>query len=148
MTHRVRIVFVDAANTCRSPMAEAIARKMSQGMLDVESAGIYPGQAVTPEAVRVIKDRFGIDISGHRPKGLDNLSLDEFDYIVAMDGWVKRQLQEKFSGLGPKRFVSWEIEDPYGKGYAKYQKCSDEIREAVTKLLKDVASNVRINRAV
>ena len=67
--HPRHILFLCVANSARSQMAEGIARSLAPRGVTVSSAGSEPS-SVRPQANQVLKE-IGIDISGHRSKGLD-----------------------------------------------------------------------------
>jgi arsenate reductase len=62
-------------------MAEGLARALAAPGVEVASAGTHPSD-VSPRAIEAMRER-GIDISGHRSKGLDDLS-GEFDYVITL----------------------------------------------------------------
>jgi hypothetical protein len=69
----IRILFVCAGNTCRSVLAEYIARYRFGNVVESASAGIKPQTAAdASSAIETLKD-IGIDASGHQPKGLEDL---------------------------------------------------------------------------
>jgi arsenate reductase len=78
-----RILVLCNGNTARSQMAEGILRSLSNGELDVYSAGTKPGPEVNPDAVEVMKE-IGIDISDQFPKGMDQFLNDSFDYVITV----------------------------------------------------------------
>ena len=61
------VLFLCAANTARSQIAEALLRHHAGDRLTAISAGLAPGEVVHPMALRVLEER-GIDTSGLRPK--------------------------------------------------------------------------------
>lgn len=84
-----RILFVCTGNTCRSPMAEGIFKKMlaDRGVNGVEcsSAGLFAmtGDSACDNAVKAA-ERFGVDISAHRARRITSYILDETDEFVCM----------------------------------------------------------------
>ncbi|GIW35706.1 MAG: hypothetical protein KatS3mg072_3039 [Meiothermus sp.] len=102
-------------------MAEYIAR---QNIKDAhfESAGLKPGYwAGTHNAVCTLADLFGIDASGHQPRGLDSVDLTSFDYLVALDKHVAKCLKNSIS---QDKLVVWEIADPYGSDQSENESCA------------------------
>ncbi|HMB05945.1 MAG TPA: arsenate reductase ArsC [Isosphaeraceae bacterium] len=62
------VLFLSVSNACRGQMAEALLRRHAAGRFDVHSAGLRPA-AIHPLTYRAM-DELGIDLSGHRPKGV------------------------------------------------------------------------------
>ena len=82
---------------CRSPMAEGLARKELQGFAEVESAGTNAwGDSAAPEAIAIMRSKFGIDISSHRSRNVRDLKLEDFDRIIAMDSSVTESLMRAY----------------------------------------------------
>jgi protein-tyrosine phosphatase len=83
------ILFVCTGNTCRSPMAEAVARREieQRGLhhVRVASAGVAadPGAPASPPA-RLVLSREGIEIGGHSSRLLDHEILSWADLVLAM----------------------------------------------------------------
>ena len=63
-------------------MAEGIARSLAPRGVKVSSAGSSPA-SVHPQAIRVLKE-IGIDISGHRSKGLDSIGTGSVDAVITL----------------------------------------------------------------
>jgi protein-tyrosine phosphatase len=85
----MRVLFICSGNICRSPMAEGYLRHRArtEGLaeLEVDSAGTL-GIRKAPasdEAIQAMAE-IGIDISGHRSKGVKSKILDGTDLTVAM----------------------------------------------------------------
>src|SRR5712675_2452951 len=84
-----KILFVCSGNTCRSPLAEAIAREVLPGRLDFEveiaSAGTsaLAGSPASPHSIAVA-ERHGLDLSAHRSRMLTRDLVHEADLIVTM----------------------------------------------------------------
>ena len=85
----MKILFVCTGNTCRSPMAQAIAedyiKKHNIKNIEISSCGIYPetGANASKNAVEVMKE-LGIDISKHKARQFDANDITDSDIIVVM----------------------------------------------------------------
>jgi len=131
------ILFVCHGNLCRSPMAVGIARKRFGNGMVAESAGIAPsGRAATEEAVLVMKAVYQIDISDHKPRGVAEVDLAAFDYVIAMDLSIYARLKE--SDRVPKeKLFGWDIEDPIGLGYQTYKQVAKKIEKRLEQFLEN-----------
>ena len=139
-TINARILFVCGGNTCRSPIAVALARNMFGDTIHAESAGVDAyGEAASREAIRVMADQFTIDITDHRPRDVEDVSMSDFDYVVAMKPYIADDLAHRF-GLPAGRMIIWEVDDPVGGGASAYGRCVDDI----TKGLKTIRCELRI----
>ena len=127
----MRILFVCYGNMCRSPMAEGLARKMLARQADVESAGTnaHSGNA-SSHAIEVMHASFGVDISSHRSRNVRDVAVNDFDYVVAMDDTVADDLRSMYPDINP-RLITWEIDDPIGRGVEAYESCVREIQKHV-----------------
>lgn len=101
------VLFLCVANSARSQMAEGIARSLAPRGVTISSAGSSPG-SVRPEAVRALAE-IGIDISGHRSKGLESIDPGSVDAVVTLCA------EEACPALpGKARRIIWELHDPAG----------------------------------
>lgn len=127
----LRILFVCHGNTCRSVMAEAIARDRFKDDAEVQSAGLSPQDAEDSDmAIDTLQKYFGIDASGHVPKGIDSVKLDAFDYVIAMAPVIARQIPDLPEG----KLITWMIGDPWGDDSETYLECANAIKDEVSKL--------------
>ena len=76
----MRILFVCVGNSCRSQMAEGIAKSLGH---DAASAGTHPASKVSKNALTVLQN-MGIDTTGMKPKNLDLFSPENFDLVISM----------------------------------------------------------------
>jgi protein-tyrosine-phosphatase/DNA-binding transcriptional ArsR family regulator len=104
---RPRVLFLCTGNGARSQIAEALAEALSDGTIEVMSAGSHP-KPVHPNAVRVLRER-GIDISDRRSKPLDELSRQRFDLVITLCDRV-REVCPEFPGASEP--IHWSIPDP------------------------------------
>lgn len=102
---RRTIVFLCVANSARSQMAEALARQIAPPGVRVLSAGSQPWK-VHPMAVRVLAE-VGLDISGARSKGTDEIPIAKADLVVTL-------CAEEVCPVvpGTVRRLHWPLTDP------------------------------------
>lgn len=130
---KVKVAFVCTGNSCRSQMAEGLARYFGNDVLDVYSAGTHPADMVNPNAAAVLKE-IGIDISGHRPKLLKDIP-QEVDILIKMGcGVVCPFVPHKYE-------EDWGLEDPVGKPVEEFRKTRDAIKAKVENLIDKVKKN-------
>lgn len=131
-----KVLFVCYGNTCRSPMAEGLAKKMLGDKAEVESAGLMPMfDSAAPDAVAILKELFDVDISQHRPNDVSELSLGEYDRIIVLDTYVYNTMSKLMKDHSDK-LVLWDTEDPFGQD-----------REAYERVAKWLESHLRKNLA-
>ncbi len=106
---RPAVLFACTGNSARSPIAEALLRHRTGGRVEVASAGSHPKSGIHPDAVQVLREQHGIDISGQRPRHLDTLAGRRFDYVISLCDKV-REVCPDF-GDQPQ-LVHWSIADP------------------------------------
>jgi arsenate reductase (thioredoxin) len=123
------VLFICTHNSARSQMAEGIANAMFKDSLRAYSAGTEP-TSVHLVAVEVLKE-IGVDISGHRSKGLDEFEGRTFDAVVT----VCNKAHEACPFFpGAKRQLHHSFEDPSGpverpgEVIARFRKVRDEIK--------------------
>lgn len=126
------LVFVCTGNTCRSPMAEALARKVMPGEWEVLSAGLHAsvGDPPTPEAVLAASEQ-DADISGHRVRSMTDALAFSATLLVGMTAAHAAELRRRFPFAAAKVHVLGEygpkpvrdISDPFGGTLADYRQC-------------------------
>jgi ArsR family transcriptional regulator, arsenate/arsenite/antimonite-responsive transcriptional repressor / arsenate reductase (thioredoxin) len=106
-TRRPRVLFLCTGNGTRSQIAEALLDALSEGTVEVVSAGSHP-KPIHPNAVRVLHER-GIDISAKQSKHLDAFTRRRFDVVITLCDRV-REVCPEFPG--PPEAIHWSIPDP------------------------------------
>lgn len=139
-----RVLFVCTGNTCRSALAEGIARKMLVERLhdnvEVSSAGTdaWDGGVATDEALLVGMER-GLDIGGHRSRKLTREIVKEADLILTMGPQqltAVRRLGKAANSHLLSQYASGGqsdrmIRDPFGGDLEAYRATADDLQEQV-----------------
>ncbi|MDQ0688488.1 protein-tyrosine-phosphatase/DNA-binding transcriptional ArsR family regulator [Streptomyces achromogenes] len=107
---RPAVLFACTGNSARSPIAEALLRHRTDGQVDVTSAGSHPRPGIHGDAVQVLREQHGVDISGQRPRHLETLLGRRFDYVISLCDKVREVCPE--FGAGRSGLVHWSIPDP------------------------------------
>ena len=129
------ILFVCYGNACRSPIAEGLAKMILGDQIRIESAGLAPLlDGATHDAIQVLDDVYGIDISHHAARGVADIQIARFEYIVVLDAYVSETLKSLYPSLSD-RFTLWDIEDPYGQNRSAYRKTAENIKNLIEKHL-------------
>lgn len=148
------MLFVCSGNTCRSPLAEAIASKLAHDMgltdLQFESAGTgaWDGAPASDGALLVGMER-GLDLSTHRSRALTRDIVAEADIVLTMGDHHLREV-ESLGGRG-KAFLLTAyaartdagrgVSDPFGGGLEVYRSTAEEldreVRQAVERFVED-----------
>ena len=121
------ILFLCVANSARSQMAEGIARSLAPKGVRVSSAGSVPS-FVRPHALQVLKE-IGIDISGHKSKGLDAVDASSVDAVITL---CAEEVCPVF--LGKAMRLHWGVPDPAVENgneeskLAAFRKVRDELK--------------------
>jgi arsenate reductase (thioredoxin) len=125
------VLFVCVHNAGRSQMAAAFLDHLSQGAVEVRSAGSEPAEQVNAAAVAAMAE-VGIDLTAAKPKILTTDAVKASDVVITMG------CGDTCPFYPGKRYEDWELEDPAGKGVQAVRPIRDEIRRRVETLLTEL----------
>jgi ArsR family transcriptional regulator, arsenate/arsenite/antimonite-responsive transcriptional repressor / arsenate reductase (thioredoxin) len=106
------VLFLCTGNSARSQMAEALLEHRSARSFAARSAGSHP-KPLHPNAVRVMAEKYGIDISGRPTKHLDRFARSRFDRVITLCDKVK-EICPEFPGQPAS--AHWSMPDPASQG--------------------------------
>lgn len=128
---KCNVAFVCVHNSCRSQMAEALGKLYAADVFYSYSCGTHLKKEINPDAVRVIKDLYHVDMrETQRNKLLSE--IPPVDIVVTMGCNVS------CPSLPCKHREDWGLEDPSGKDDAEFIKTAKTIEEKILELKKRI----------
>lgn len=154
------ILFICTGNTCRSSMAEALARHLAAQKgwaeeLQFKSAGTWavPGASASPNAIKALAE-MQVDLSGHRSQPVTEELLQEAHLILTMTRRHKEELASFCPEVQDKLYTLYEyaaeeenrdreIMDPIGQPLEVYKACAAELKDLIEKALEKFMQKTR-----
>lgn len=136
----MEIVFVCTGNTCRSPMAESIAKSLNSNHL-FSSAGLYAqeGQPISKHAALIIEQENLVPVTeSHQFDAIDS----EKDLILTMTNSHKMQIKLMYPGSNVYTLKEYamdekgDISDPYGGDFSVYLDTYNELSYYIREMLR------------
>ena len=157
---KMNILFVCTGNTCRSPMAEGLFKKIvhshddeEEELLSIASGGMNAaeGMSANQKAIDALLD-YNVDISSHKAKNVDAQTIADADLILAITEAHKEMLLYFFGGAAEEKTYTLleyigshgDIDDPYGQSETVYKQCAKKIYDALLKADKIIRSELDV----
>ena len=122
-----KVAFICVHNSCRSQMAEALGKRFAPDVFLSYSAGTETKPRINPDAVRVMKQLYGIDMEKDQYSKLID-ELPAIDWVITMGCNVNCPYL-------PSRFrEDWGLEDPSGKSDEEFIRTAREIERRILDL--------------
>jgi arsenate reductase len=140
MADKPSVLFVCVHNAGRSQMAAGYLNHLSDGRIEVRSAGSEPADKINRIAVQAMAE-VGIDIAAEQPK------ISTTDAVKASDVVITMGCGDTCPYYPGKRYEDWVLDDPAGQGIEVVRPIRDEIRRRVEQLITELQPAARASEA-
>ena len=128
---RTKVAFVCVHNSCRSQIAEALGKKMASDVFESYSAGTEIKPQMNQDAVRLMKELYGIDMEETQYSKLVS-DIPAVDVVITMGcnvncPWLPCNHRE-----------DWGLEDPTGKDDETFRKVIQQIEDKMIELIQQI----------
>lgn len=120
-----KVAFICVHNSCRSQIAEAFGKKYAVDVFESYSAGSEIEKEINQDAVRIMKDVYGIDME---TDGQHSKLISE---IPACDIHISMGCNVKCPLIGKAFDDNWNLDDPTGKSDEEFKSIMEQIRENI-----------------
>ena len=133
--NRPRVAFICVHNSCRSQIAEALGRHLAADVFESCSAGTERKDRINPDAVRLMKEMYSIDMEaeGQRSKLLSELP--------PVDGVVTMGCNVQCPALPCTWREDWGLDDPTGQPDAVFEETIRRIEANILRLRERLRGN-------
>jgi arsenate reductase len=122
-----KVLFICLGNSCRSIMAEALARHRCGDRWEAASAGLNPLGFVAPETLQVLAE-VGVSTLGLHSKGLEEFDLAEYRFLVNL---TDHSLKGRISPDSVSRVLPRPVPDPFGGSLDLYRRSRNLIDRVI-----------------
>jgi arsenate reductase len=125
---KARVLFICLGNACRSPMAEAIARRDAADVIEPFSVGLLPLGHIPPLTTATLQ-KYGYPVDGLHSKGMTRELWENTDLFINISGETIEMGFPDASDL-----EVWDVADPFGTDAAFYERIMIELRDRISVL--------------
>ena len=125
-----KVAFICVHNSCRSQIAEALGKYYASDVFESYSAGTETKPQINQDAVRLMKELYGIDMEKTQYSKLIN-DIPEVDLAISMGCNVSCPY------IGRSFDDNWELDDPTGKSDDEFRMIISKIEARILKLKED-----------
>ena len=128
---RTKVAFVCVHNSCRSQIAEALGKKMASDLFESYSAGTEMKPQINQDAVRLMKELYGIDMEEAQYSKLVS-DIPAVDVVITMGcnvdcPWLPCNHRE-----------DWGLEDPTGNDDETFRQVIQQIEHKMIELIQQI----------
>ena len=129
-----KVAFICVHNSCRSQIAEALGKHLAGDVFDSFSAGTETKPQINQDAVRLMKEIYGIDMEATGQRGKLISEIPEVDMALCMGCTVACPF------IGRAFDDNWGLEDPTGKSDEEFKLVIGQIEKKILELKKSIFS--------
>ena len=124
---KTRVAFICVHNSCRSQIAEALGKKLASDVFESYSAGTETKPHINPDAVRIMKRLYGIDMEQTQYSKMIS-DIPEPDITISMGCNVGCPF------IGKPFDDNWGLDDPTGQSDEVFEETIRKIEEKILEL--------------
>lgn len=129
-----KVAFICVHNSCRSQMAEALGKLYGNDVFESYSAGTETKPEINQDAVRIIKNLYGIDMNESQKSKLLS-DIPKVDIVIKMGCNVVCPI------LPGEHVEDWGLDDPTGKSDEEFIYVAKRIEEKIKELIEKIKDN-------
>ena len=122
-----KVAFICVHNSCRSQIAEALGKKLASDVFESYSAGTETKPHINPDAVRIMKRLYGIDMEQTQYSKMIS-DIPEPDITISMGCNVGCPF------IGKPFDDNWGLDDPTGQSDEVFEETIRKIEEKILEL--------------
>ena len=135
MSNKIKVAFICVHNSCRSQIAEALGKYLASDIFDSYSAGTETKPKINQDAVRLMKQKYQIDMKKTQYSKLLE-DIPDVDVVITMGCNVSCPY------LPCKYREDWGLEDPTGKDDEEFEKIIEQIHQNILQLADKIKNGV------
>lgn len=131
MNSKKKVAFICVHNSCRSQIAEALGKLLASDVFDSYSAGTEVKDRINQDAVRLMKEIYGVDMEKNQFSKLI-ADIPKVDVVVTMGCNVQCPY------LPCEKRVDWGLDDPSGKSDDEFRRLIADIETKIKLLAEEL----------
>lgn len=133
--NKKKVAFICVHNSCRSQIAEALGKHLASDIFESYSAGTEIKPQINQDAVRIMKETYGIDMEANSQHSKLITDIPDVDIAISMGCNVGCPF------IGRAFDDNWGLDDPTGKSDDDFKAIIQRIEENIFELKKRLSEN-------
>lgn len=133
--NKKKVAFICVHNSCRSQIAEALGKHLASDIFESYSAGTEIKPQINQDAVRIMKETYGIDMEANSQHSKLITDIPDVDIAISMGCNVGCPF------IGRAFDDNWGLDDPTGKSDDDFKAVIQRIEENIIELKKRLSEN-------